>query len=208
MTPSQLLTKFPIISDQIDAPAMGVVLRELVRVLAANISGDIVELGCYIGTTSLFIRRLLDQEDDATRSFHVYDSFEGLPPKSASDQSGAGLAFQAGELRVSKKDFLQEFRKANLQAPVIHKGWFEDLTKESLPNSIAFAFLDGDFYDSILTSLRLIWPRLSINGRITIDDYDREALPGVSRAVTEFFRTIPVTIHHEQHIAIIQKKDL
>lgn len=146
--------------------------------------GAVVEFGCYIGTTSLFIRRLLDAYGDA-REFHVYDSFEGLPPKTAQDESRAGDQFQAGELAVSKKQFIHEFQRAGLRPPLIHKGWFKDLTNADVPEQIAFAFLDGDFYESIRDSLKLMLPHMQPGGVIIIDDYAREALPGAAKAVHE-----------------------
>lgn len=76
----QLLTKYPIISDQVDIKELGALLRELEKTLRRGVTGNIVEFGCYIGTTSLFIRRLLDAYD-FTGEFHVYDSFAGLPEK-------------------------------------------------------------------------------------------------------------------------------
>ena len=60
MVTDQLLAKHPIISDQVDAKELGVLLRELETVLRSGVTGNIVEFGCYVGTTSLFIRRLLD----------------------------------------------------------------------------------------------------------------------------------------------------
>lgn len=180
----ELLKKYPIVSDQVDAGDIRIVLTELEKVLDKQIPGDIVELGCYIGTTSLFIRRLLDQRGE-NRAFHVYDSFEGLPPKSREDESLAGTSFQAGKLAVSKKQFIREFQKAGLRLPNIHKGWFSDLSDDDVPEEIAFAFLDGDFYESIRDSLKLVRPRMSAGGVMVIDDYAREALPGVARAVRE-----------------------
>jgi len=141
-------------------------------------------MGCYIGTTSLFVRRLLDQLDPELE-FHAYDSFEGLPPKSTRDASGTGEGFTAGALAVSKKQFLREFHKAGLRPPVTHKGWFADLTSLDVPETTAFAFLDGDFYESIRDSLRLVLPRMQQGGVIVVDDYAREALPGAARAVHE-----------------------
>ena len=179
-----LINRYPIISDQVDQADVHIVLEQLERVLAAGIPGDIVEFGCYIGTTSLFIRRLLDGASE-NRSFHVYDSFEGLPPKNKEDDSPAGIGFRAGALSISKKQFIREFQKANLKVPVIHKGWFNDLTADDVPAHIAFAFLDGDFYQSIKDSLALVLPRMSRGGVIVIDDYAREALPGVAKAVHE-----------------------
>lgn len=202
----QLLSRYPIISDQINQPALAVVLRELEAVLEQGIDGDVAEFGCYIGTTSVFIRRLLDtNRQNADRKFYVYDSFAGLPAKALEDNSSAGIEFKAGELTVSKKQFIQTFQKANLTLPVVTKAWFADLTDRQLPTDIAYAFLDGDFYESIIDSLKLVWPRLSAGGTITIDDYNRPALPGVTKAVSDFFGTQNVNLHHEHGIAIITK---
>ncbi|MBC7581370.1 class I SAM-dependent methyltransferase [Aeromicrobium sp.] len=180
----QLLAKYPVISDQVSKDQIRVVLHELEKVLAADRAGAVVEFGCYIGTTSLFIQRLLDARGDG-REFHVYDSFEGLPAKVAQDDSPAGMQFQAGELSISKKGFIREFQKAGLRPPRIHKGWFSNLSTQDVPEQIGFAFLDGDFYDSIHDSLKLVLPRLTAGATIIIDDYAREALPGVAKAVRE-----------------------
>lgn len=204
MTYQTLIGSYPIISDQIKLPALGVVLRELEETLEHGIDGEIVELGCYIGTTTLFMRRLLSQLA-SDRRLYAYDSFEGLPPKVVQDASGAGEQFRGGELRVSKKQFLHEFQKANLQPPITYKAWFKDLKSEQLPDQISFAFLDGDFYESIIDSLRLVWPRLAAGGVVTIDDYQRTALPGVERAVRDFFQDKSISLHHEHNIAIISR---
>jgi len=132
----------------------------------------------------VFMRRLLDTYQD-NREFHVYDSFEGLPPKTTEDQSPTGEQFKAGELNISKKQFLHEFQKANLRPPIVHKGWFSELTEVDVPRKIAFAFLDGDFYASIRDSLKLVLPRMEPGSMLIIDDYSREALPGAARAVHE-----------------------
>lgn len=196
-----------IISDQVGQGELAVVWRELEKVLDRGVAGDIVEFGCYIGTTSLFIRRLLDQRKESSkRAFHVYDSFAGLPEKGSRDHSAAGTAFTAGELAVSKKQLLREFQKAELTPPIVHKAWFNQLSEADVPDKIAFAFLDGDFYESILTPLRLVWPRLSQGGVVLIDDYGREALPGVERAAHDYFSNtdIPV-ISTQANVAILRR---
>ncbi|HSX16160.1 MAG TPA: TylF/MycF/NovP-related O-methyltransferase [Candidatus Saccharimonadales bacterium] len=194
MAAADLLAKYPLVSDQVSKDQVGVILAELERVLP-KLDGAVVEFGCYIGTTSLFVRRLLDACGDA-REFHVYDSFEGLPPKTAADESRAGEQFQAGELAVSKKQFLQQFQKAGLRPPIVHKGWFKDLTVADVPEKIAFAFLDGDFYESIRDSLKLVLPRMQQGGVIIIDDYAREALPGAAKAVHELLPGRQITTAH------------
>jgi len=194
-----LLQKYPLISDQVNKQQVEVILRELERVIATGTPGAIVEFGCYIGTTSLFIRRLLNalEADTITpRPFHVYDSFAGLPQKTIQDASVTGDQFKAGELAVSKKQFLQQFKKAGLHPPIIHKGWFNQLTDNDAPDKIAFAFLDGDFYESIRDSLTLVLPHIQKGSVIIVDDYAREALPGAARAVHELLPNTHVNVIH------------
>lgn len=195
MPAETLLKKYPLISDQVNSTQLQVILSELEKTLQKRVTGEVTEFGCYIGTTSLFIRRLLDSHADP-REFHVYDSFAGLPEKTAEDSSVAGAQFKAGELSVSKKQLLHEFQKANLKPPIVHKGWFSDLTSADIPEKIAFAFLDGDFYQSIKDSLRLVLPRLSRGGTIVVDDYAREALPGAAKAVHELLPHVTIQIAH------------
>lgn len=183
MNISDLIRRYGLVSDQVDVAELAVVLSELEKALA--VQGAVVEFGCYTGTTSLYIRRLLDNYQDA-REFHVYDSFEGLPEKSNVDESPAGTQFKAGELMVSKKQFIREFDKAHLRLPTIHKAWFNDLTPADVPTPIAFAFLDGDYYESIMTSLRLIEGKLVPGAVVVVDDYVSDALPGAAKAVDEW----------------------
>lgn len=206
MSVQSLLERYPILSDQLSVPALGVVLGALEQTLKTGIDGDVVEFGCYIGTASVFIRRLLDEYSETDkRVFFAYDSFEGLPEKTSEDASTIGLPFQAGELLASKRDFLTTFKKQHLRAPVTIKGWFKDLRPDQIPDHIAFAFLDGDFYQSILDSLVLVWPRLTSGGFITIDDYQREALPGVTRAIQDFFKNMPLNVRVEKNIGVLRK---
>lgn len=197
----KLIQKYGIVSDQVDGAELAVVLRELVQAIDTA-DGAVVEFGCYVGTTSLYIRRLLDMSGQ-DRAFHVYDSFEGLPHKTSADQSPLGEQFRAGELAVSKKAFVREFQKPGLKLPVIHKGWFDDLTPEDAPEPIAFAFLDGDYYQSIKTPLELITPKLATGAVVVVDDYGNQALPGARRAVDEWCRKHGKSVSEVQSLAVI-----
>lgn len=116
----------------------------------------------------------------------IYDSFEGLPEKNIADESVLGVDFREGELFVTKREVKERFLRAGLPVPVIKKAWFCDLSDEDIPEKIAFAFLDGDFYESIRDSLKLVGPRMSEGGVIIIHDYTNPALPGVKKAVDEW----------------------
>ena len=199
----ELLSKYSLISDQVDQRELAVILRELGK-QRGNLNRDtsVVEFGCYIGTTSLFIRRLLDVFDCET-TFHVYDSFAGLPEKVSQDESPAGVQFIAGELKASRKDFEMQFKRAGLKLPRIHKAWFNELSSDDVPNNIAYAYLDGDYYESIHDSLHLIGDKLIPHATIVIDDYANEALPGTAKAVNEWLVRHPASLRVESSLAII-----
>jgi len=204
MISRQLIDQHGIISEQINQTRLTIILHNLELIMKNNqLDGDIVELGCYLGTTSLFIARLI-QHYQSKRKFYVYDSFQGLPQKSIQDESIAGQEFQASKLKCSKQDLIKNFKKNNLPLPIIYKTWFNQISDQQLPEKIAFAFLDGDFYDSILDSLNLVWPRLNPEGLIIIDDYERAALPGVSRAINLFFKNKNVVIVNQNNLALIR----
>lgn len=194
---------YPLVSDQVEYAELEVIVRELERVLSTDVPGSVIEMGCYNGTTSLFLARLLAQHA-SQRELHVYDSFSGLPEKLPQDNSPAGEQFKAGELHASKQTLIRHFKQAGLQLPIIHKGWFEELNDKDLPSQIAFAFLDGDFYSSIKASLQLITPHLAPGSRILIDDYHTEALPGAKRATDEWATRHGKRVRIEQSLAIIE----
>ena len=148
-----------------------------------EVPGDFVEMGCYKGDTSLLIAEVLQESD---KRLWIYDSFEGLPEKRKEDESLLGEAFKGGELYVAKREVKERFLRAGIKVPVIKKAWFSELANEDLPCKIAFAFLDGDFYESIRDSLAIVGDKISDGGVIMIHDYKNPALPGVARAVDEW----------------------
>ncbi|MBQ6394674.1 class I SAM-dependent methyltransferase [Candidatus Saccharibacteria bacterium] len=157
------------------------ILDLLQKTLAKNIPGDVVEFGCYRGDTSVELQRNSD------RKLWLYDSFAGLPEKSPEDSSAAGDQFRQGELLVTKREVIEKFKKCGLKVPKIKKAFFSDLDPvQDLPEKIAFAFLDGDLYQSIRDSFTLVSPRMSPGGVIIVHDYNNPELPGVARAVDEF----------------------
>lgn len=202
------VTNYPLLSNQVSHVEIAIILRELLHAIARHRLPDaatVVEFGCYTGTTSVFLQRLL-QEQVPAWELHVYDSFCGLPTKSAADMSVAGEQFKAGELAASKAVLIHNFKHASLPVPVIHKGWFSDLTGTDVPQRIAFAFLDGDYYQSITDSFGLITPRLTEQATIVVDDYQSPALPGASKAVQDWLRTHPDwDVRHQQSLAILTK---
>jgi O-methyltransferase len=179
-----LLGSYPLLSGKVSKDCLRDILDGLQYALNHATPGAIVELGCNVGTTSVFIQRLNLFNPLWERPFHVYDSWEGLPEPSDLDiPDDRPPEHPRGTAKTSREVFEQNFREAGLHLPVIHDGWFKDA---EYPEPIAFAFFDGDFYSSIMDSFWAVWPRLSPGGIIVVHDYEYPQLPGVKRAVEDF----------------------
>lgn len=169
-----------------------------------RVSGDVVELGCYRGDTSLLMQKVLLAKASEKRLW-IYDSFEGLPEKTIEDASVAGEQFCQGELLVTKREVIDRFKRAGMRVPIIKKGFFEDLDSEKdLPREICFGFLDGDLYRSIKTSLGLCCPRLVEGGILVVHDYNNPELPGVTRAMEEFLANHKMKYRNEETLFILE----
>jgi O-methyltransferase len=199
-----LVQKHKLISDQVSPREVSLLLTLLEEVISKNVAGDVVEFGCYVGTTSLFLQRLLVSKR-VGKNLYLYDSFMGLPEKHQLDESPAGNQFVAGKLAASKKALKQSFMQNNLPLPHVVKVWFHEITASQLPKQVCFAFLDGDYYDSITASLRNVWPLLQPEGIIVVDDYNSYALPGAKHAVDHWLKLHNGTISFKDELAIIRK---
>ena len=175
-------------NDQVTPAETAEILRLAEQCTATD--GDFAEFGCYKGDTTILLGKLLAELAPKKRLF-AYDSFAGLPEKTREDASSAGENFQEGELFVSKREVLDKIRRAALKNVVLKKAWFAELTAQDLPEKIAFAFIDGDFYESQKIALRLVAPRMISGGIIICHDYNNPDLPGASQAVDEFLREHP-----------------
>lgn len=203
MQVKDLIRKHRIMSEQIRADELLVLLTELKKVLDSGVEGDVVELGCYEGTSALFFGRLL-KGVGSDKKMWLYDSFEGLPEKTSEDESAVGTDFKQGALKASKAVLAKNFVKADLKIPEIKRAWFYELDPSDLPESICFAFLDGDFYESIMDSLKLVWPKMTTGSVVVVDDYHNPKLPGAKKAVDEFAETHKLTLEVKKSLAVVR----
>ena len=156
----------------------------LLNTIENNIDGDVVEFGCYVGESSKYLMKTL-LETKSNKKLFVYDSFEGLPPLSKWEENSG---WKPGTLKSTEEILISNFEQNNLPIPIIHKDWFKDVPEDKIPEKISFAFLDGDFYDSIYDSLNKIFDRVSDGGYICFHDYQRFDLPGVRAAIEDLFK--------------------
>jgi|GEM_PF-218226 len=199
----QLLNAYPINSQiMMGKPQLYVILAKLEEILQQDIEGEIVELGCNAGSTSLFIRRMLNIYK-SPKQFHVYDSFEGLPEHTENDIGK--IQRYKGECKTTRETFIRNFREANLLCPVINEGWFKEIPDEKYPAKIAFAFFDGDFYTSIIDSFNKVYHKLTKNAVVCFHDYSNENLPGVKKACDDFLKDKPEKVFELNGIGYMVK---
>lgn len=83
------------------------------RVLAQNIDGDFVEIGCNSGESSVIIQKMVE-EAGSSRKFFTFDSFEGVPQSGTKDEG----VYQKGDMSTSKDLFLKNFNILGFKAAV------------------------------------------------------------------------------------------
>jgi O-methyltransferase len=170
-------------SSIIDIQQVRKLVEYLLDAIDNNIDGDVVELGCFVGESSKYLMKTLI-ETKSDKKLYVYDSFEGLPDLSKWE---INTGWKPRTLVTNEDVLTSNFINNNLPTPIITKGWFCDIPENRLPEKISFAFLDGDFYDSIYDSLVKVYDRVVDGGYIFFHDYKRNDLPGVEAAIKDFF---------------------
>jgi hypothetical protein len=178
-------------------------LRELagtvLDVEKQGLDGMLIEAGTARGGSAIVMAAAKAPE----RPMKVYDVFGMIPPPSEHDGTDVHERYAkitAGEARGPGGDTYYGYRDdlydevtesfARHGVPVTErsveliKGLFEDTIEGDEP--VALAHLDGDWYESTMTCLTRIAPRLVSGGRIVLDDY--YAWSGCRTAVDEYFK--------------------
>jgi len=167
-------------------------------VIRRKVPGSFHEAGCALGGSAMVIASV----KPADRPFWIYDTFERIPPPSEQDgqdardrfrqiEAGEAVGVAGSEYYGYRGDLTREvkdsFAGAGLAVEsnqiLLVKGLFQDTLRIEGP--VAFAHLDCDWYDSVMTCLQRIEPRLSPGGVLVIDDYEHWS--GCRKAVDEYF---------------------
>ncbi|MDR5172939.1 sulfotransferase family 2 domain-containing protein [Methylobacillus flagellatus] len=153
-----------------------------------GVPGDLIETGVWRGGACIMMRAILLANGDTSRRVWVADSFEGLPPGNKSQYpEDANSDFHSyPELAVSLEEVRQNFASFGLLDDQVAflKGWFKDTLPGAAIDQLALIRLDGDMYESTMDALTTLYPKLSQNGYIIIDDY--HVVPACKAAVTDY----------------------
>jgi hypothetical protein len=177
-------------------------LRALAAVVldieSARLPGLLIEAGTARGGSAI----VMAAAKSPARPMKVYDVFGMIPPPTEQDGPDVHARYEkiaAGEAMGVGGDTYYGYRDdlyqevtdsfARLGVPAAEhnveliRGLFEDTI--DLDEPVAFAHLDGDWYESTLTCLTRIAPLVVPSGRIVLDDYYQWS--GCRDAVDEYF---------------------
>jgi O-methyltransferase len=144
-----------------------------------DIPGNIAEIGVYKGQTAKMMNLVLPN-----KVLHLYDTFKGIVETDMDSHHRNG-DFSASFDMVSKFVGYSNVK--------YHEGMFPDTFKE-YGETFSLVHSDTDTYFGTKASLELIVPRLSLGGKLIVDDYKWVPTPGVEKAIVEFLEenTVPI----------------
>lgn len=159
-----------------------------------RVPGAVVECGVAAGGSAALLGLWLTRAH-SPRPLFLFDTFEGLPAPTIDDPDYDTAIHFTGRFRGELADIQAMFARLGITAQTTYaKGLFQDTLPHPDLTRVAFAHLDGDWYDSTAHCLRHLWPLLSPGGRIQFDDYG--AWQGCRKAVDEFLAAHgPLTLH-------------
>jgi len=169
----------------------------------SNVPGAVVECGVWRGGMSAGMATVLG----AGREYHLFDSFEGLPPAKEIDGQSA-IAWQADKNSPSyydncaaeESEAAAAMKMSGASRFELHKGWFDKTIPLWSANAtpIAVLRLDCDWYESMKVCLSHLMPKVTRGGLIIVDDY--YTWDGCTTAVHEYLAALRKPLRMRQFL--------
>lgn len=171
------------------------------KVFDLKIKGDFVECGVASGV-QIAIMEDVNSRQKIPRKVWAFDSYEGIPLATSKDDQQPGVGYfnngtasptkkgnhlKSSGITVHKLDDVKKMLKGwvgGLDNIVFVKGWFEKTVPDSNIKDICLLRLDGDLYESTYVCLENLFPKITKNGYLIIDDW---GLPGCRKACDDYF---------------------
>lgn len=143
-------------------------VEEILKV-PADVRGDVVECGCFNGSSSVVLSLACGL---IGRRLFVCDSFEGLPPPKEDEKhtyhSATAESYDWQEGEFSSQGGIGTVRNnitkyGNIEACTFVKGFFEDTLKDIETDAVVLVFEDADLVSSVEDCLKYLWPKLQDN---------------------------------------------
>jgi hypothetical protein len=149
-----------------------------------GVGGALVECGTARGGSAALMG-LANSRSGVERTLWAFDTFAGLPPPTLEDPDFVEAVRFTGQCKGELHEVQALFTRLGLaERARLIPGLFADTLPVTETGPIAVLHIDGDWYDSVRTSLHHLYERVSPGGVIQVDDYGR--WQGARRAVDEF----------------------
>jgi asparagine synthase (glutamine-hydrolysing) len=167
----------------------------------SHLPGIFLEAGCALGGSAILIATTKHSE----RPFFIYDVFGMIPPPTQEDTQDVHDRYRTivegksigigGDTYYGYQENLYDIVQSNLnsfginceeQSVSLIKGLVQDTMQ--IEQSVAFAHIDVDWYEPVMTCLKRIFPNLVVGGSIILDDY--HAWGGCRKATDEYLRKV------------------
>ena len=177
-------------------------LYKAVQYITDNrIPGDVVECGVWRGGSMKLVAQVLLARGDTSRTLFLYDTFEGMTEPNATldvDFSGNPAVNDWTEIQrrgvkwsyapVEEVHNVMEMSGYPMDKVKFVKGPVEDTIPATIPASIALLRLDTDWYSSTKHEMEYLYPILSPQGVLILDDYGH--YQGACRGVDEYLSKV------------------
>ena len=159
-----------------------------------KIEGDLIECGVWKGGSSMFIAHYLVKKNLLNRKIYLYDTFSGMTTPSAVDIDLNGIhanqkrsfSWNPVSIQEVRDNMLTtEFPKENI---ILIEGDVKEVLPKAQHDKISLLRLDTDWYESTLIELKYLYPKLTLNGILILDDHGHWL--GARKAAEEYFNQI------------------
>jgi asparagine synthase (glutamine-hydrolysing) len=162
-----------------------------------KLDGIIIETGVALGGSSIVIAKA----KSPLKRVYFYDVFDMIPPPSDKDgkdvhdryetiKSGNSIGLNGNMYYGYEKKLFEKVKNNFINCGIklddtinFVQGLYQDTLQ--VKESVTFAHIDCDWYDSVMICLERIVPNLVVGGRIILDDYNDWS--GCKKAVDEYF---------------------
>lgn len=171
-------------------------------VVKNEIVGDFVECGVWRGGNALAALMVFEALGSG-KSVWLYDTFEGMTEPDEEDfqlqsEESAKAQFEKSQrdghnawCYASLEDVQNNLKEAgvNLSSAKLIQGDIVETLKDekNVPDTISALRLDTDWYASTKAEMEVLYPRLTTQGVLIVDDYGY--WNGSRKAIDEFFET-------------------
>ena len=146
--------------------------------------GDIVEIGCYKGGSSLVLSYSANTHSPSSNVF-ICDTFKGIALAGANDNH-----HKDGDFSDTSKQRVGDLLSSNgLSNFVLIEGIFPDDSSHLVDtNTISVLHIDVDVYEGYKRILHWAQERLVPGAIVIFDDYSSKTCEGAKQAVLEYFK--------------------